>query len=170
VITGAVFAVLAVTVPVGASLPALLFVSALGVLLARIDVRVHRLPDALVLPSYPIAATCLAAASWARQDWPALLRAGIATITILAVFLALAMASSFGLGDVKLAGLLAMTLGWHGWMLVATFVLAAFILGAAAALALLATRRATRTSQMPFGPTLLTGALLAVLIAPSPTL
>src|SRR4051794_24364013 len=61
-------------------LPALLYLAAISVALALIDVDTKRLPDAIVLPSYPVALALLALASWnpgGTSDWPALLRAVI---------------------------------------------------------------------------------------------
>ena len=68
-----------------------------------------------------------------------------------------------GLGDVKLAGLLGLGLGWLGWPAVLTGSLLAFVLFAGCALALLAAGRVTRRTALPFGPFMLTGALLVLL-------
>jgi leader peptidase (prepilin peptidase)/N-methyltransferase len=72
-----------------------------------------------------------------------------------------------GLGDVKLAGLLGLYLGWLGWssMLVGAF--AGFLIGGVIGVLLMATRRAGRKSRIPFGPAMLAGAFLAVFAAPA---
>jgi leader peptidase (prepilin peptidase)/N-methyltransferase len=70
-----------------------------------------------------------------------------------------------GFGDVKLAGLLGLYLGWLGWspVLVGTFT--GFLLGGVAGMALLLARRADRRTGIPFGPAMLAGALLALFLA-----
>jgi leader peptidase (prepilin peptidase)/N-methyltransferase len=70
-----------------------------------------------------------------------------------------------GFGDVKLAGLLGLYLGWLGWSPVWIGTLAGFLLGGLAGVALLVARRAHRRTAIPFGPSMLAGALLAVLLA-----
>jgi leader peptidase (prepilin peptidase)/N-methyltransferase len=70
-----------------------------------------------------------------------------------------------GMGDVKLAGVLGLFLGWLGWSELLVGAFAAFLLGGVVALALLAARRVTRSSGIPFGPWMLAGAWSAVLAA-----
>lgn len=69
------------------------------------------------------------------------------------------------LGDVKLAGVLGMAAAWPGWDTWTLALLAPFLLGTAGSLLLLARRRAGLRTQLPFGPYMLTGTLLAVLFA-----
>ena len=57
--------------------PAFLYFTALGVALAMIDLDVHRLPNALVLPSYPVLAGLLAFGAWQLGEPVLLLRAAI---------------------------------------------------------------------------------------------
>jgi leader peptidase (prepilin peptidase)/N-methyltransferase len=65
-----------------------------------------------------------------------------------------------GLGDVKLAFLMGLVLGWPN-ILVALFL--AFISGAIIGLGLIATKKKTMKSQIPFGP-FLVGATILVLL------
>jgi leader peptidase (prepilin peptidase)/N-methyltransferase len=157
----------AVTARLGAcaTLPAYLYLAAVGVALAVIDLDALRLPDAIVLPSYGVGGALLALAAGADGDWSAVPRAVAAGAVLAGFYLALALAGGMGYGDVKLAGLLGLYLGWLGWgaVLVGTF--AAFALGALAGLVLLATRRAGRRTAIPFGPHMLAGALLALFTA-----
>lgn len=84
--------------------------------LAAIDLDVHRLPDAIQLPAYPILLAGLALASWSVGDWGSLVRAALGGAIGFAFFLVLALVGSgMGFGDVKLAGLLGLLLGWLGW-------------------------------------------------------
>ena len=148
------------------ALPALLLVGLAGVALARIDLDVHRLPHGLTVPTAWGAGGIILAAAVGAGDWAALLRAvgsGAAAYLVLFV-LALLARGQFGLGDVTLGGILGLVLGqldlrtpWWGLLL-------AFVLSGLVSLVGLAPRRLTLTSHLAFGPFLLLGALLAVLL------
>jgi leader peptidase (prepilin peptidase)/N-methyltransferase len=138
--------------------------------LAVIDLEVRRLPDMLVLPAYPVAAVLLGAAAAVTGDGWALLRAatcaGVAVVVYLAAALLAPGVDGLGLGDVKLAGVLAALLGWFGWYTALVGLAAGFVLGGLAALGLLLTRRADRRSTIAFGPSMILGAYLCGLLAP----
>ena len=146
------------------ALPAYLWLGAVGVTLAVIDADCHRLPDRLTLPSYPVGVVLLGAAGLAHHDLGAVGRALLAGAAVAAGFLLLALLSprGLGLGDVKLAGLLALHLGYLGWAQVLLGLLAGFLVGALVAVALLAGGRAGWRSDVAFGPSLLAGALAVV--------
>ena len=164
VVTGlAAVALGAVAGAVGAEpqLPAYLWLAAVGVALAVIDIETLRLPDRLTLPSYPVGLVLLAIPA----DWPALGRAVLAAvITGVAAFLLalLAPRGGLGLGDIKLLGLLGLFLGWLGWGVLVVGVALGFALGAVAAVGMLASRRAGLRDHLAFGPWLIAGALVAV--------
>jgi leader peptidase (prepilin peptidase) / N-methyltransferase len=141
------------------------FLGALGVALSAIDIAVQRLPDPLVLPAYPAVFSLLAVAALIGHDAGALERAllGSAALTICYLLLALLRPGQLGGGDIKLAGLAGLTLGWLGWPTLLTGAALGFLLSAVASLALLAARRITLRSQVCFGPFLLGGALIAIL-------
>lgn len=137
------------------------------VALAAIDLDVHRLPDAIQLPAYPVLSVLLAAASWTVGSWSSLGRAAVAAVALLAIFLLLALVGGgMGLGDVKLAGLLGLLLGWLSWAHVLMGVAAGLLLGGVVGVALLVTRTAGRKAEFAYGPPLLAGAALAVLALP----
>lgn len=172
--TGIAFALAAWVVGLSWTLPAVLYLVAIGIALALIDLDVHRLPDAIVLPSYLAAGALLALASWnpgGASDWGALLRAAIGGAAFFAVYFAIVLVypAGMGFGDVKLAGVLGMYLGWFGWGALAFGWFAAFLLGGVFAIGLVLTRRATRKSGVPFGPWMILGALVGV-IAGGPVL
>lgn len=139
--------------------------------LMAIDIDVHRLPDVLTLPSYPVFAALLALCSWATGDWAAYRRALVCAVALFGAYLLLAVVSpgggGLGFGDVKLAGVLGMLLGWFAWPLTLLATCAAFLLGGLFGLALLVLRRASRKTAIAFGPHMIVGAV-AVLVA-SPT-
>lgn len=167
--TGAGFVVMTAVVGTSWALPAVLYLTAAAVALALIDLDLHRLPDAIVLPSYPVLAVLLALASWnpgGGPDWGALLRAGAGGGGLLAFYLVAASLSptGMGLGDVKLSGLLGMVLAWFGWGQLAVGASAAFLLGGLFSVALLLAGRARRTSGIPFGPWMLLGASAGIAV------
>jgi leader peptidase (prepilin peptidase)/N-methyltransferase len=165
--TAALF--VAVTVRFGVSwvLPAYLYLAAISVALAAIDLATQRLPNRIVLPSYLVGAALLLGAAAAEADWAAAARALLAMSALYAAYWTLAFVypDGMGFGDVKLAGLLGLYLGWLGWSSVWIGTLTGFLLGGLAGMALLVTRRATGKTAIPFGPAMLAGALLAVLAA-----
>ncbi len=67
-----------------------------------------------------------------------------------------------GFGDVKLAGLLGLYLGWVGWGALAVGSFAAFVLGGVFSVGLLMLRRAGRKTGIPFGPWMLLGAAVGI--------
>src|SRR5690606_9493128 len=76
--TGVAFGLVAWWVGASWVLPVLLVLAALTVCLGVIDLDVQRLPDAIVLPGYPVVLGLLVLASWAPgggADWSALWRA-----------------------------------------------------------------------------------------------
>src|SRR5213078_4866199 len=70
--------------------------------------------------------------------------------------------AGMGFGDVKLAGVLGLYLGWLGWGSVVVGGFLGFLLGGVVGGGLMVARRASRKSAIPFGPFMVTGAILAV--------
>ncbi|MDQ3734333.1 MAG: A24 family peptidase [Actinomycetota bacterium] len=136
-----------------------------GLMLAAVDLEHHRLPDRLIAPGAVVSGAALLFDAVLLGSWPSLMSALLCAVAAGGLLLAMALISpsGMGLGDVKLAALLSLHTGWLGWQLAALAVLAGFAVGAAAALLLLALRRATLRSPIPFGPALLLGAWLLVL-------
>ena len=161
--TAALFVAVAARFGFSWELPAYLYLAAISVALAAIDLDVMRLPDTIVLPSYAVALLLLAPAVIAEQSWSAAVRGLLAAAVLYVGYLLLAaMPRGMGGGDVKLAPLLGFYLGWLGWSSVAIGAFAAFVLGGLAGAALMLLRRADRKSRIPFGPYMLAGAFLAV--------
>lgn len=154
----------------------------MAVRLTVIDVRHHLLPNRIVFPSYAVAGVLLLAAAvfagagiGAAQspDGPL---AGLVALPVLRIvaggailwlfyfLLRFAYPPGMGFGDVKLAGVLGIYLGYLGWghLFAATFL--AFLLGGLWSIALLAARRGTLKSSIPFGPFMLAGAAAAMLL------
>jgi len=166
VATAAVLGVMAWRFGLDAALPAFIYLGVIGVALTMIDIDVHRLPNAIVLPSYVVAAVLLGGAAVATGEWSSLLRAVLGGAALFALYFLLAFVypAGMGFGDVKLAGVLGAYLGWLGWgvLLVGGFL--GFLLGGVVGGGLMMARRAGRKSKIPFGPFMLAGAFIAILL------
>jgi leader peptidase (prepilin peptidase)/N-methyltransferase len=168
-LTGVVFASLAAKFGFSAQLPAYLYLGAVGIALALIDLDVRKLPNKLTLPSYAVVAVLLGIAALAGHDAGPLLRAfgGMAVLYLGYFALAFAYPAGMGFGDVKLAGVLGLYLGWLGWGSLLVGVFAGFVLGGFVGIALILRGSAGRKSKIPFGPFMVAGALLAVFVGQS---
>jgi leader peptidase (prepilin peptidase)/N-methyltransferase len=141
------------------------FFGALSVPLAAIDIAVQRLPDPLTLPAYPILIVLLAGAAIANHDLAALGRAFLGGLALAGGYLLLALLrpGQIGGGDIKLAGIAGLALGWLGWPTLIAGAALSFVLCAVVSVVLLAARRVTLHSAICFGPFILGGALLAMI-------
>jgi leader peptidase (prepilin peptidase)/N-methyltransferase len=145
-------------------LPAFLVLAAVAVPLTVVDLRHRLLPNRLLGPASVAGAGLLSLAAAVTGDWTSLVRALLGAVVLFAGYLVLALLSprSLGMGDVKLAGLLGLFLGWLGWGAVVVGAAAGFAVQALVALVLLAGRRIGLRSELPFGPAMLLGAALAI--------
>jgi prepilin signal peptidase PulO-like enzyme (type II secretory pathway) len=167
-VTAAVFAALWLRTGASPLLPALCYLAAIGVPLAFIDARHKRLPDLLTLPSYPVALALLAvaapfAASGGRHLVYGLI--GMTAVWLFFVLQSFVYPNGIGWGDVKLSGVIGLYLGWFGPSTLLAGIIAGYLLAAVTGIGLIVSRRATRKSQIPFGPFLIAGALAVMLVA-----
>jgi leader peptidase (prepilin peptidase)/N-methyltransferase len=148
-------------------LPAWLYFCAIGIALAAIDIDCHRLPNVLVLPSYPVLALLIAVPALWQHDYSALLRAGIGSAALFGGYLALALAypKGMGFGDVKLAGLVGAVLGILSYSALFVGAFAAFLLGGVAGAAVIASGRGSGKTPLPFGPFMIAATGLALFLA-----
>lgn len=165
VLTAAAFG--AVTWRVGAhwELPAFLYLSAVLISLAFIDYDTHKLPNALTLPSYLVGVVLLTPAAVLDGEPHRLLQAAIGMAGLYAMYFTLAIVKQggMGFGDVKLAGVIGLYLGFLGWapLLVGGFL--GFFFGGIGGVVAIAARRAGLKSKIPFGPYMVLGAFVAIL-------
>ncbi|POH71017.1 prepilin peptidase [Cryobacterium zongtaii] len=143
---------------------AYLYLAAVSVALALIDLDTHTLPDRIVLPSYVVGASLFGTSSVVTGDYESLLGAciGMGALWLFYLLLAVVYPGGMGFGDVKLAGVLGLFLGWLGWGPLVVGAFAAFLLGGTYAIVLVVTRRANRKSGIPFGPWMLAGAWVGI--------
>ena len=165
---GAIFASSSVQDVVGASLElvAFLTLTAVSIALALIDLDTHRLPNVIVVPSLVAGIALLGIAAAVRGEWLDIVQALAAGAALFVFYLILALVKpgGMGFGDVKLAAVLGLYLGFLGWgnLLVGAF--AAFLFGGLFGIGLMIFRRAGRTSQIPFGPWMIAGAWIGIFV------
>ncbi|GAB2855400.1 prepilin peptidase [Nocardioides pacificus] len=143
----------------------LVFLVPVGVALALIDWRTRLLPTRVIAPSYAVVAG-LVLLGWAVSgDHDDVVRAAWGWLGAGGLFLLLWLIHprGMGYGDVRLAGVLGIALGQLGWgpLVVGTY--AGFLLGGVGGL-VLAMLRIIERRALPFGPFMLIGALLGVLV------
>lgn len=145
-------------------LPLLAFVP-VGVALGLIDWRTRLLPTHLIAPSYALTLVLLGVVWLIERDTTDLVRALLGWLVLGALFFVLWFVHprGMGYGDVRLSGVLGLLLGQLGWgeLLVGGY--AGFVLGGVGG-GLLALLRIVERRAFPFGPFMLVGAVLGVLV------
>jgi leader peptidase (prepilin peptidase) / N-methyltransferase len=138
-----------------------------GVPLAFIDVREHRLPDALTGAALAGVITFLTVAAGAMSAWQSLGRAALGGAILAGCYFSAALLKPghIGLGDGKAAASAGSLMAWFSWRTVLGGTLFALVLAAGYGLVLLAGRRATIKTGIAYGPALVAGTLLAVMLA-----
>lgn len=146
-------------------LPAFCYLGAVGIALALIDLDVKRLPNVLTLPSYVAGAALLAFDAFMRHTSGPLATAvaGAAISYVFYFLLAIIRPGGMGWGDVKLSGVLGLYLGYLGWATLAVGTFLPFLFGGAVGLILIGSRHAGRKSKIPYGPSMVLGAFVAIL-------
>ena len=169
-LTGAVF--VAVGWRVGAdlgqylALVAFLVFAAVGVAQALIDIDTRRLPFRVTNVAWVTGLVVLLAAAALDGHWWPYIRALIGMVALYEFYdvLAFLRPRDMGHGDVHLAGPIGLFLGWLGWSSLAVGAFLGFAIGGLAGLALILAQRAGMKSRIPYGPYMLSGALLAILV------
>ncbi|WBB63449.1 A24 family peptidase [Streptomyces sp. WMMC500] len=163
--TAAACAALAAATGAEPELAVWLLLAPFGVLLFAVDRAVRRLPDVLTLPLAGAAVVLLGGAALVggAGSWTRALLGGIAlgAVYFLLFFLNPA---GMGFGDVKLALVLGVALGWYGWDVLFTGSFAGLLLGAGYAVTMLAARRVGRKTGIAFGPFMIVGAFAGLVV------
>lgn len=130
-----------------------------------IDLREHRLPNRLTGPAALWMIAAAAIGSLLDRSFDPLRASLLAGLASLVAYLVLFLASrgGFGLGDVKLGGVIGLGLGLAGATTAASAFVLGFLIGALWSLGLIVTRRAGLRTHIPFGPFMLVGAWIVVL-------
>ena len=143
-------------------LAAWIIIIEVGALLSLIDLAVMRLPSSLVAGLAAVVTGCAGITAWLTGDPQGVMLSMTGALISGGVYLLLALAvpSQIGLGDVRLAAVLGAALGIAGWSPVILGTLLPYVVVFPFAVAYLL-RGATRKTQLPFGPFLIIGAVLA---------
>jgi leader peptidase (prepilin peptidase) / N-methyltransferase len=151
----------------GATAEAVVFAAFFWVLvvLTVIDFEHHLLPDRIVYPAFILAWLSLIVIALVRSDADRLLDAAIGAAVFGGFFflVALVYPAGMGGGDIKLAFVLGTMLGFIegvGVVLVGMFL--SFLIGAVAGVVVMVATGRGRKSQVPFGPFLALGTVLAI--------
>lgn len=115
--TGALFAAFGARFAESWALPAYLLLAAGLVAISLIDLEHLVIPNRIVYPLGFASAALLTLASAGEHDWPALGRAGLGGLVAFGAFYLLWFLApkAMGFGDVRLAAVLGLHLGWLGW-------------------------------------------------------
>lgn len=158
-------------------LPAYLWFVSVTLVLFATDLEHHRLPNRIVFVGFIGGLVLLLVGSlvdgepWARLGWS--VAAGFAYFCFMLV-LALLVRGGFGFGDVKMAVLLGLFVGYQpglarvgagealGALTVAVF--GSFLVGGLVAVALLALRKRGRKQEIAFGPAMIVASWVAVVV------
>lgn len=137
-----------------------------GARLTVVDIRMHRLPNKMLLPWMRWAFLLLFVAGVAHDETHRAFGAVAGGVVLFVAFLLLHLLnrSGMGMGDVKLAFVLGLYLGFVSWWTVLWGTLFAFLLGSLFALGGIVAGKMGRKSAIPFGPFMLFGALLALAV------
>jgi len=143
-----------------------------SVTLAIIDARTKLLPNRIVFPLYAVGLLGFGLITALRRDSSSvrdLVTALVSMAVLYGLFYLIAMFGPMGYGDVKLAGVIGLYLGWRGIPVVYVGVLLGTVSAALVSLIVIATRSARhltwRRLEVAYGPYLLFGAWAALLLS-----
>lgn len=138
-----------------------------GVLLAKQDMATHRLPNRLVASWLAASLAVIALLGIFRSDLHGVLMGLLGLLLLGGGYLLLTMASggAMGMGDVKLAGVLGLNLGYYSLPSLFFATLLAFVLATLWVIGGVLARKLTLKSAVPFGPFMLIGSFIALLMA-----
>jgi leader peptidase (prepilin peptidase)/N-methyltransferase len=168
ILCAALFAGAAARVGYQWELPAFLFFLAGLLSLSYIDAEKLILPKSIVYTTLILVTASLLVAAGVNDEWH---RLAIAAICAFAWFIAFYVLNFInpkylGFGDVRLAPVLGLMLGWLGIRYVLLGFFSANLIGAIIGVALIATKRIKRGQQIPYGVFLTMGAALAIYAGP----
>lgn len=141
-----------------------LALAGIGGWLIVIDARTHRLPNRIVLPTLLGVLLMVLIDAATGSGTRTLIRALLGALILGGFYAVLRLLSPAGMGggDVKLALVIGLVLGWHGWQALVVGAASAFVLGALYALVLISLRRADGSTRIAFGPWMIVGAVVGM--------
>ncbi len=143
---------------------AYLWFVAVTLALALIDFDTKRIPNRILFPGALVGALLLGVGAVAEGELDSYGRSWLTALTYFGGFLILALLvpAGFGMGDVKLAFFLGMFVGYVSWPALVVAVFGAVFIGGGVSILLLITRRVSRKDAIPFGPSMVAGAWIAI--------
>ncbi len=147
-----------------AVLPAFLVLVAGLVALSLIDLRTQQLPRRIIWVTGGLGLLAMVVAAIVDQNLVPLAWAAFGAATAFAAFAVIHFVrpDAMGFGDVRLAALLGLHLGWIGPAHVPVGLFLGFLLGAVVGVAMMVGGRAGRRTALPFGPFMALGAMVAI--------
>lgn len=166
--TAALYAAMAWRFGFQAVLPAYLYLAAIGIALALIDLDTKKLPNVLTQPSWVVCAVLLTVAAAVEGSWDQLLRAALGAAALGAFYFVLwfVYPGGMGYGDVRLAPTLGAYLGWVSWGAVAVGAFTGFLYGGIVGVLVISLGKGGRKTKVPFGPFMIVGALTGIFFGP----
>jgi leader peptidase (prepilin peptidase)/N-methyltransferase len=148
-----------------AVIPAFIVFGSATLALTLIDLDHQLIPNRVLFPAIGIAGVLLTIGAIADGALAALLRgvAGGGAYFVGLLAFALVARGGFGMGDVKLALLLGLFIGYIGWGELALGAVLAVLLGGIASALLLASRIKGRDARFAYGPYLVAGAWVSII-------
>ena len=130
--------------------------------LAAIDARTKRLPNRITYPLFGFGVVGLTLASWVGHEWWRLVLALLCAALLYGLFWLFWFLGPMGFGDVKLAAVLGLFLGWVGLPAAVSGLLLGMLAAALSGLGMMLIRRATLKTELAYGPYLIAGAWAAL--------
>ena len=168
ILTAVLFGAVAARLGEDWALPAFLVLTAGLIALSLIDLDTFKLPRGIIYVTGAISVVLLGAAAAIEGDTRGIVEALAGAAIAFAVLFVIHVISpkGMGFGDVRLAALLGLFLGWMELPMVGVGLFLAFLLASVVGIALMALRRKGRKDRVPFGPFLAAGTMLAIFIGP----
>lgn len=164
--SGAGMALVTAVVGVNWLLPAHVVFIGLTTILTVTDLDEKLIPNRVLYPGTVAVAVLLALGAIAEDRFGDLGRGAAAGVAFFGVLLVVALVSrgGFGMGDVKMAVVIGLVLGFWGWRVLAQGLFLTGIFGGIPALWLMATGKAGKGDELPYGPAMILGAWAALVV------
>ncbi|HXP33630.1 MAG TPA: prepilin peptidase [Acidimicrobiales bacterium] len=163
--TAVLFVAAAVRLGANWDLPAFCVFFASLLAISVIDLERYIIPSRIIYPTLVVVGPLLVLAAALDSRWRALADAGIGGAAAFAALFVVHVISprGMGFGDVRLAGVIGLMLGWLGLRYVPLGLFLAFVLASVVGIGLMVARLRSRKDAVPFGPFMAMGAVVAVL-------
>jgi leader peptidase (prepilin peptidase)/N-methyltransferase len=135
------------------------------VAISAVDLERYIIPNRIIYPTLALMIPLFVLASAVDHRWDSLGRAAICGAVAFSGFFVLhvAVPRGMGFGDVRLAGVIGLAIGWLGYGHAFVGFFAGFVLGAVIGIVFIMATGGGRKTRSPFGPFLAAGAVLSVI-------